>query len=309
MAGHGSKFVIYAALAGNGLIAITKFIASAYTGSSAMFSEAIHSLVDTGNQGLLLYGMKRAARPADDVHPYGYGRELYFWAFIVAILIFSVGGGISIYEGVHKLDHPEPITSPFINYIVLALAIVFESGSTYVALREFRKTTGQKPYMQALRASKDPALYTVLLEDMAALIGLVIALIGSVLTQALDLPMLDGITSIAIGVVLIGTAVFLCIESKSLLIGESASTEIVQAIHRIIARMPEIQVTHAVLTQHLSSHQIMANISVDFRDDLTVGALERTIGSLRQQIQQAFPDVSHVFVEATAIEKAKKTAS
>ena len=303
MAGN-SKLVIYAAMAGNGLIAVTKFAAAAYTGSSAMFSEAIHSLVDTGNQGLLLYGMKRAARPADSMHPYGYGREIYFWAFIVAILIFSVGGGISIYEGVHKLDHPEPMSSPIINYIVLGLAIFFESGSTYVAYKEFKKSKGERRYVEALHASKDPALFTVLLEDFAALIGLVIALVGIALAQALNMPVLDGMTSIAIGVVLIGTAMFLCYESKGLLIGESAAQEIVQGIHRIIERMPEITATHAVLTQHLAPQEILANISVDFRDDLNSGALERAVGSLRQQIQQAFPDVTRVFIEAVAIEKA-----
>lgn len=302
MAGN-SKLVIYAAMLGNGLIALTKFGAASYTGSSAMLSEAIHSLVDTGNQGLLLYGMKRATRPADKIHPYGYGREIYFWAFIVAILIFSVGGGISIYEGMHKLDHPEPITSPLVNYIVLGLAIFFESGSTYVAYREFKKSKGERRYVEALRASKDPALYTVLLEDFAALLGLVIALIGIALAQALDMPALDAMTSIAIGVVLIATAGFLCYESKALLIGESAAEEIVDGIHKIIARMPEISATHAVLTQHLAPQEILANISVDFRDDLTAGAVERTIGSLRQQVQQAFPDVTRVFIEATAIEK------
>jgi cation diffusion facilitator family transporter len=299
MAGN-SKLVIYAAMLGNGLIAVTKFAAATYTGSSAMLSEAIHSLVDTGNQGLLLYGMKRATRPADAMHPYGYGREIYFWAFIVAILIFSVGGGISIYEGVHKLDHPEPISSPMVNYIVLGLAILFESGSTYVAYREFKKSKGDRRYVEALRASKDPALYTVLLEDFAALLGLVIALIGIALAQVLDMPMLDGATSITIGVVLIATALFLCFESKALLIGESAGEEMVKGIGAIISRMPEITETHAVLTQHLAPHEILANISVDFRDDLTAAAIERTVGSLRQQIQQAFPDVTRVFIEATA---------
>jgi cation diffusion facilitator family transporter len=302
MAGN-SKLVIYAAMAGNGLIAATKFAAAAYTGSSAMFSEAIHSLVDTGNQGLLLYGMKRAARPADATHPYGYGREIYFWAFIVAILIFSIGGGISIYEGIHKLDHPEPISSPLINYIVLGLAILFESGSTFVAYREFKKSKGERRYIEALRASKDPALFTVLLEDFAALIGLVIALVGIALAQVLNMPALDGMTSIAIGVVLIGTAIFLCYESKALLIGESAAPEMVEGIRAIITRMPEITATHAVLTQHLAPQEILANISVDFRDDLNAGAVERTVGSLRQQIQQAYPDITRVFIEAVAIEK------
>ena len=202
----GSRSVIFAALAGNAAIAVTKFAAAFYTGSSAMLSEAIHSLVDSGNQVLLLHGMKRASRPADLQHPYGYGRELYFWAFIVAMLVFTLGGGISMYEGVHKLMEPEPMSHAYINFIVLGLSLVFEGGSTMVAYREFKKTKGDLGYLTALRASKDPALFTVLLEDGAAMVGLAVAFIGIALAQYFQLPWIDGATSIVIGLVLLSTA-------------------------------------------------------------------------------------------------------
>ena len=178
MAASGSKKVIYAALAGNGLIAITKFFAASVTGSSAMLSEAIHSVVDTGNQGLLLYGIKRSKRPPDAAHPFGYGSEIYFWSFVVAILIFGLGAGISFYEGMQKLMNPHPISDPYINYIVLALAMVFEAGSWWIAYKEFGKVRGNFGLFEAVRRSKDPTIFTVLFEDTAAMLGLFAALIG-----------------------------------------------------------------------------------------------------------------------------------
>ena len=199
MAVSGSRKVIFAALAGNALIAVTKFAAASYTGSSAMLSEAIHSLVDTGNQGLLLYGMQRAARPADKFHPFGYSIELYFWAFVVAILIFGVGAGVSFYEGIDKLQNPHPVTSPHINYIVLGLAIVFETGSWWIAFQELRKTKGVYGYFEAVRLSKDPTVFTILFEDTAALLGLIVAFIGILLSQLLDMPVMDGVASLVIG--------------------------------------------------------------------------------------------------------------
>ena len=220
MAAHASKIVIYAALAGNLLIAVTKFVASLYTGSSAMLSEAIHSLVDSGNQGLLLYGIKKSQRPADDRHPFGYGMELYFWAFVVAILIFAVGAGVSIYEGVLKILEPHPIQNPMINYIVLGAAMVFEGAAWTLALKEFRATKGSKGWIATVRDSKDPTLFTVLFEDSAAMAGLIVALIGIWLSQALEMPWLDGAASVLIGCILAGTAALLAYECKGLLIGE-----------------------------------------------------------------------------------------
>jgi cation diffusion facilitator family transporter len=305
----GSKMVVYAALIGNGLIAITKFGAASFTGSSAMFSEAIHSLVDTGNQGLLLYGMIKAQTPADERHPFGYGREIYFWAFIVAMLIFAVGGGVSVYEGIHKIQHPKIITNPMVNYIVLGLAIVFEGCATFFAYREFNRTRGDKPYIRALRSSKDPAIFTVLMEDTAAIIGLVVALVGVALAGALDMPVLDGVASVIIGVILICTAIFLALESKALLIGESAEPQMGRDIRLIIQRMPEVDKVHAILTQHLGPRQVLINMSLDFKDDLSAEQVENAVGSLRQQIRQSYPIVSRVFIEAASMYRHKAASS
>src|SRR5210317_1650203 len=195
----GSKLVIIAALIGNGLISITKFIAASITGSSAMLSEGIHSLVDTGNQVLLLYGMKRAAKPADEDFPFGYGKEVYFWSFIVAILIFALGGGISIYEGIAHVRHPEPITNPMINYIVLGLAIIFEGAAWYFAFREFSRVKGKWGYLEAIKRAKDPSIFVVLFEDSAAMLGLVVAMAGIMLSEHTGILYFDGIASIIIG--------------------------------------------------------------------------------------------------------------
>ena len=234
MAAHGSKKVIYAALVGNGLIAVTKFAAATITGSSAMLSEAIHSVVDTGNQGLLLHGLRRAKRPADTAHPFGYGMELYFWTFVVAILIFAVGAGISIYEGVSKLLSPHPIKNPYVNYIVLGVAMVFEAGAWWIAFKEFRRGKGSLGYLAAVRESKDPTVFTVLFEDSAAMLGLIAAFIGIALADVWQMPALDGVASIVIGLILGATAVLLAYESKGLLIGEGTSPAVVAGIEKVV---------------------------------------------------------------------------
>lgn len=225
MATHASRRVILAALIGNSLISLTKYFAAAFTGSSAMFSEAIHSTVDTGNQALLLYGLGRAQKKPDKEHPFGYAQEVYFWAFMVAILVFSVGAGVSLYEGVHKVLHPEPITSAYVNYIVLGLAMIFEGVAWVIAFREFNSRRGRRSFFQAMQETKDPSVLTVLLEDSAALLGLMVAFVGIYLGQALEMPVLDGVASVVIGLILAGTALLLAVETKSLLIGESASPE------------------------------------------------------------------------------------
>ncbi|RUY17703.1 cation diffusion facilitator family transporter, partial [Mesorhizobium sp. M7A.F.Ca.US.005.03.2.1] len=207
MAGHGgSKKVIYAALAGNLAIALTKFAAAAFTGSSAMLSEGVHSLVDTGNGGLLLYGMHRAARPADRTHPLGHGRELYFWSFIVALLVFALGAGVSFYEGAVHIMAPEPVANAKVNYIVLGLSFLFEGSSWWVALKEFRRQKGRQGWLQAVQSSKDPSVYTVLFEDSAALLGLIVAFAGILAAELLEMPELDGAASIGIGLILGATA-------------------------------------------------------------------------------------------------------
>lgn len=215
----GSKTVVYAALTGNSLIAVMKFVVASITGSSAMFSEGVHSVVDSGNQLLLVFGMKRATRKADDKHPFGYGMELYFYTFVVAILIFAVGSGISIYEGIHSISDPQPIQSPEWTYAVLILAMIFEGGARWIAFREFQKTRGNQSWISAVRNSKDPTVFTILFEDSAAMMGLLIAFIGIYCAQAFDLPVLDGVALICIGLVLAIVAILLAIEAKGLLIG------------------------------------------------------------------------------------------
>ncbi len=298
MQSHGSKKVIFAALAGNSLIAVTKFAAALYTGSSAMLSEAIHSLVDTGNQGLLLHGMKRADRPADGTHPFGYSGELYFWAFIVAILIFGLGAGISIYEGIHKVIDPQELSNPLINYIVLGFAMVFEASALTVAVREFRKTKGRRGWFEAVRVSKDPALFTVLFEDTAAMAGLVVAFAGILLAQLLDQPVFDGIASIAIGAILAVTALLLAYECKGLLIGESASPRVVAGIRTLVAGTAGIAHINEILTMHLGPSDVLVNISVDFRDGIASQQVEATTSALERAIKAAYPAVTRIFIEA-----------
>jgi cation diffusion facilitator family transporter len=294
----GSKKVILAALVGNTLIAITKFVAASITGSSAMFSEGIHSLVDTGNQGLLLYGMKASKKPADERFPYGHGKEIYFWSFVVAILIFAVGAGISIYEGIHHIQHPEEITSPYINYIVLTLAMLFEGGALYIAVKEFGKVKGTMRTIEAVQKGKDPTFFVVLFEDSAAMAGLVIALIGVALTQITGQLFWDGLASILIGCILAATALWLAIETKSLLIGEGAPKATVENIKALANAHPGIHKINEVLTLHMGPDFILANISIEFRDSCTIGDVEKTIHTLTQEIKEAHPRIKRVFIEA-----------
>jgi len=300
MAAQGSKTVIFAALAGNGLIAITKFAAAALTGSSAMFSEAVHSLVDTGNQILLLYGMKRAAQPADKRHPFGYGREIYFWAFVVAIMIFATGSGVSFYEGVEKLRHPAPLRDTYINYIVLGLAILFEGTSWWIAYREFARHRRGRGYFEALRESKDPTLFTVLMEDSAAMLGLVVALAGIGAAELLALPQLDGVASVLIGVILATVAALLAYETKGLLIGESASARIVATVRRIVGAEHGVERINEVLTMHMGPQDILLNLSVDFHPRLSSDEVESAISRLEARIKKTVPEITRVFIEAQA---------
>ncbi len=301
MASHSSKKVVYAALAGNSVIAAIKFAAAAFTGSSAMLSEAVHSVVDTGNQWLLLHGMRRAARPADAEHPFGYGMEIYFWTFVVAILIFAVGAGVAIYEGVTQLLDPHAITAPHVSYAVLAAAMVFEAGAWWIAFREFRKAKGSLDYLTALRASKDPAIFTVLLEDSAAILGLMVALAGTALSVTLDVPEIDGVASILIGLVLAAVAALLAHESKGLLIGESARREVVDGINRIVAGQAGILAINEARTMHLGPDDVLLNLSLDFADHLSSAQVEAAISTLERTIKAAFPEVTRVFIEAQSL--------
>ncbi len=294
----GSKKVIYAALVGNFLIAVTKFGASVATGSSAMLSEAIHSLVDTGNQVLLLLGLKRAERPADPEHPFGYGKEVYFWSFVVAILIFGLGAGISIYEGISHMSHPEPMSKVSWNYVVLLLAFVFEGAAWFFAFKEFVKIKGKRTYLQAVRDSKDPVTFVVLFEDSAAMLGIIVAFVGIWLSQATGLLWIDGAASVVIGLILAFTAWMLAVETKDLLIGEAAAPATVAGMRQLAAELPGVENVNEVLTLHMGPEYILVNVSLDFRDDCSAGHVENAVAALTRVIKEKWPRVKKVFIEA-----------
>jgi cation diffusion facilitator family transporter len=294
--------VILAALAGNLAIAAAKFVAAALTGSAAMFSEAIHSAVDSGNELLLLWGLRRAARAPDASHPFGYGLELYFWVFVVAILIFGLGAVVALLQGIEKLRHPEPVRNIFINYGVLGLSILFEIGSWTVAFREFKKQIEGTGWLAAVRRSKDPTVFAVLFEDTAALIGLVLALVGIALADVLGMPALDGVASIGIGLVLAMTAAFLGYESQSLLTGEAAFPEVRQGIERIAAGAAGVVGINQVLTMHFGPQEVLAALSLDFDDKISAADIEATVAGIERAIKTAHPEISRVFVEAKSFD-------
>jgi cation diffusion facilitator family transporter len=292
-----TKKVVYAALAGNLAIAVTKFAAAFLTGSSAMLSEAGHSLVDTGNEVLLLYGMRRASRRPDLAHPLGYGRELYFWSFIVALLVFALGAGVALYQGIVHLLRPTPIEDPLISYVVLGISALFEGASWRIALREFRAAKGELGWFAAVHQSKDPPSFMVLFEDSAALVGLAIAAAGTAASDMLGRPEFDGIASIGIGLVLTATAVVLARESKGLLIGEGARPEIVRSIRRVASEEPGVERVNGLLTVHMSPNQIVAAISVEFADQLTASEIETAVAGIEQRLTTAHPEVLALFVK------------
>ncbi len=308
MAAHGSKLVILAALGGNALIAATKFGAAWYTGSSAMLSEAVHSLVDTGNQILLLHGLRQAAKPATTVHPFGYGLQLYFWAFVVAVLIFGLGAGLSILEGVEKIETPHAITNPYVNYIVLSLAILFEGSVWVIALREFRKGKNERSLLGAVHRSKDPTVFTVLFEDTAAVLGLIVALVGIALGQLLDVPILDGVASLVIGFILAITAGFLAWECQSLLTGEGVDPQVREAIRRTALAETGVIGVNELLTMHFGPRDVLVTLSLDFDDDLLAGGVEGIVSRLEQRIKTAHPEVTRVFIEAQSFAAHRRAA-
>lgn len=293
-----SRLVIYAALGGNILVALSKFGAAFWTGSAAMLSEAIHSVVDCGNQLLLLLGLRQAARPADALHPFGYGLELYFWSFVVAVLIFGVGAGVSVIEGIDKIRNPHPVTDAWLIYLVLGLGVLFEGAVWIVALREFRGHKGRRGWIEAIRHSKDPTVFTVLFEDTAALLGLFAALLGVWLAQTLELPVLDGVASIVIGAILALTASFLAWECKSLLTGEGASAEVQAGIRRIVAEETLVARTNEVLTMHFGPHDVLLALSLDFVDRCGAVDIEQAVSRIERRVRAAHPEITRVFVEA-----------
>jgi cation diffusion facilitator family transporter len=299
---HESKTTIYAALAGNAAIAVTKFAAAWWTGSSAMLSEAIHSLVDTGNQLLMLYGLRRSARPATPEHPFGFGLELYFWTFVVAILIFGLGAGVSILEGIDKMRNPHPVEAAWVNYAVLGASMLFEGATWLIALRAFRRQGGHPDVLEAVQRSKDPTVFTVLIEDSAALVGLGIAAAGLAGAQVLQLPVLDGVASVLIGLLLAGTATFLARECKGLLMGEAADPATRAGLRRIASGNPGVVGVNEVLTMHFGPADVLAVLSLDFENALTADDVETAVSGIERRIKQEFPVVRRIFVEAQSRE-------
>ena len=298
MSSNASTKVIIAALIGNTAISITKFFAAFTTGSSAMLSEGIHSLVDTGNQILLLYGLKQAKKPADEEFPFGHGKEIYFWSFVVAILIFAVGSGVSIYEGIIHVIHPAEIKNPVVNYIVLSLALIFEGGAWFFAFKEFGKVKGKRGYIEAVQRGKDPSMFVVLFEDSAAMLGLLIALLGIWLTQVTGIAVFDGIASILIGLILGGTAIWLAIETKGLLIGEGANKEVIDSIRRVAESFEEVEKVNELLTMHMGPEFLLVNISIRFKRGQLTRELEKIIEELDATIKAEHEMVKRIFVEA-----------
>jgi len=297
MAG-GSKLVVYGAIGANLAIAAAKFTAAFFTGSAAMLSEGIHSLVDTGNGLLILLGLARASRAADEEHPFGHGKELYFWTMIVAVLIFAVGGGLSLYEGWIHVQHPAPLTDPTWNYWVLALAVLFEGIACTLAFREFNKTRGDAGFWQALRASRDPAVYAILLEDLAALVGLVIALGGVYFGHLLNNPYFDGGASIAIGGLLIGMAVFMLKETRGLLVGEGIDAATRASLQALAQADPAVRSMRPPLSMYLGPTEAFLALDVRFRQDLTAQQVEAAVGRLEKAIRAQHPEFKRIFVEA-----------
>ncbi|MFN6465621.1 MAG: cation diffusion facilitator family transporter [Nostoc sp. DedVER02] len=306
MATDSSNKTIYAAMGANLAIAITKFIAASITGSSAMISEGIHSVVDTGDQLLLLLGISRSQKPANDSHPFGYGLELYFWTFIVAILIFAIGGGMSIYEGITHLINPSPLEDPTWNYIVLGIAILLEGYSWTVALKEFLPTKGKQNFWQAIKSSKDPTVITILFEDTAAILGLFVALIGIFLGHLFNNVYFDGIASIIIGIILAIVAVVLARESKGLLVGESADPQTIANIRSLSKTEPGVKEVIRVLTMQLAPQEVLLNLEIQFSHNLTGEEIALTVESLEANIRQKHPEIKQIFIEAKSLTSSRK---
>ncbi|UOG75088.1 cation diffusion facilitator family transporter [Hymenobacter tibetensis] len=301
MSAGGSKIAIYGAIAANVAIAVSKFVAAFFTGSSAMLSEGIHSLVDSGNGILILYGVRQAEKPADAQHPFGRSKELYFWSLIVAILVFSVGGGMSFYEGVQHLQHPSPITDPTWNYVVLGLSLLFEGISCFLAFREFNKSRGEFGFWQALGRSKDPSVFAILMEDLAALLGLTIALAGVYFGHLLSNPYFDGGASICIGILLVTVAIFLIYKTKGLLVGEGVDDTTLEEVEALARQDHAVEAIRRPLTMYMGPHDVVLALDVDFHDHLSSNEVEQAVRRLQDSVRVKFPDFKRIFIEAKSI--------
>ena len=306
MTSTSGKKTIFAAIGANLAISITKFVAAGLSGSSAMLSEGIHSLADTGNELLLLVGIHMSQKPADANHPFGRGKELYFWTLIVALMIFTLGGGISIYQGVTHLLNPKPLKDPTWDYVVLGLSVVFEGFSWKVAFTELLATKGKKNFWQAIRTSKDPVIFTVLFEDSAALLGLVVAFVGIFLGHQFHNPAFDAIASIVIGVILAVVAIVLAYESKGLLIGESADTETVINIRRLAVDEPAVERVMSILTMHLGPEEVLLNLEIHFYMQLSSEDVALAVSRLEQTIRTHHSEVRHIFIKAKSLAASRR---
>ncbi|GGF01018.1 cation diffusion facilitator family transporter [Hymenobacter cavernae] len=310
MSGHSSsKFAIYGAIGANIAIAISKFVAAYFTGSSAMLSEGIHSFVDSGNGFLILLGVKQSEKPATIQHPFGRSKELYFWALIVAVLVFSVGGGMSFYEGIEHLNHPAPITDPTWNYVVLGLSIVFEGISCTLALKAFNQDRGDMGFLETLRRSKDPSVFAILMEDIAALVGLVFALAGVYLGHALNNPYFDGAASILIGLLLVTVAIFLIYKTKGLLVGEGVDEETLASLQEIARAQSGVENVRPPLTSYLGPHDVVLALDVQFSRNLTAVQVEQTIDGLQDAIRAKHPEFKRIFIEAKSLGQKDRAAT
>lgn len=302
MAGS-SKKAIYGAIIANTLIAIAKFVASFFTGSSSMLSEGIHSLVDTGNGVLLLFGIKRSKLPPDEEHPFGYGKEIYFWSFVVAILIFALGGGIALYEGILHILKPKPLDNLIWNYSVLGIAILIEGNALRIAMREFNLNRGDKPFMKAIRDSKDTSTVAIVIEDSAAVLGLFIALICVFLGQVTGIPYFDGIGSALIGILLISVSWFFAMECKGLLIGEGLLKSDLQKIHIILSARSKVVEFKAPLSMFLGPNEILLNMDIMFEDNMTTDQIEQEIDEIEKQISKEIPKINRIYIEAETMDR------
>jgi cation diffusion facilitator family transporter len=310
MSGHSSsKFAIYGAIGANIAIAISKFVAAYFTGSSAMLSEGIHSFVDSGNGFLILLGVKQSEKPATIQHPFGRSKELYFWALIVAVLVFSVGGGMSFYEGIEHLRHPAPMTDPTWNYVVLGISILFEGISCTLALKAFNQDRGDMGFFETLRRSKDPSVFAILMEDIAALVGLAFALAGVYLGHALNNPYFDGAASILIGLLLVSVAIFLIYKTKGLLIGEGVDEETLASLQAIACAQPGVENVRPPLTSYLGPQDVVLALDVQFERNLSAAQVEQTIDGLQDAIRAKYPEFKRIFIEAKSIGQKERTAS
>jgi cation diffusion facilitator family transporter len=299
---YSSTVVVVAAIISNVTIFICKLVAAIVTKSSAMMAESIHSVVDIGNGLLVAYGMKRSKKPADARHPFGYGSELYFWALIVAISIFGIGGGMSLYEGVQHIQHPVYIENPMVNYIILSLGILIEGASLIIATKHFNRAKGAKSAYGFIRASKDPSLFTVVFEDSAAVVGLAIAFVGILLSEVTGNPVFDGIASMFIGVLLMIVAFFLARESKDLLIGEGVEKSVLRRMRALVLDVPDVEAIGVLRTLYIGPNTLLVNLDVKFTTHIEAEAIDERIEEIESSLKKAYPEVKHVYIEVASLE-------